>query len=140
MITTLHNILRSHYLSLFLFLSVGILAALVNFSSFAFFYKIAGFGYQEAVTIAYFLALLVHFTCNRHFTFKKSSATLSPQLLKYSVMVMINYGITLAVICFVVEYLHLSAFIGLLVAIGLTVGSGYLLSRFWVFKLSAKTH
>jgi putative flippase GtrA len=136
MLATIYTACRSNYLSVLLFLSVGLFTAVINFSSFAFFYKIAGLNYQLAVSIAYVLALLVHFSCNRSITFKKHDNPLPSQLVRYSFMVAINYCVTLITVRFVVENLHLSPFIGLIAAISITIGSGYVLSRFWVFKLS----
>jgi len=116
------------------FLTVGALSAVVNFCSFSFFWKIVGIPYQYAVSIAYVLSVIFHFTGNRNVTFKSREPNLFLQVSKYLTMVLTNYLITLAIVHFVVEKLHFSPYIGIITSIGTTVWTGYLMSRLWVFR------
>jgi putative flippase GtrA len=116
------------------FLTVGALSAVVNFCSFSFFWKVLGLPYQYAVSIAYVLSVIFHFTGNRNVTFKSRESNLALQVLKYLTMVFTNYLITLTIVHFVVEKLHFSPYIGIIASISTTVWTGYLMSRLWVFR------
>lgn len=119
--------------ALSLFLTVGALAAVVNFSSFAFLWNLVHINYQISVSISYILSVIFHFTANRRFTFKSHGRDLHKHLIKYLAMVSTNYLITLAVMYIVVEIFKLSPYIGVVASIGTTVGVGYILAKFWVF-------
>jgi putative flippase GtrA len=137
MIKMLFQFIKKHISTMMLYATVGLISAIVNFSSFTILWKLAGLNYQVAVSIAFALSVLVHFTANRNVTFRNSDdSSIKRQVPKYALMVTTNYLITMCVMYIVVEVLKLSPFIGLLCSIGCTVGVGYCLSRFWVFKVS----
>lgn len=123
-----------HSKSIAAFLTVGALSAVLNFCAFSFLWKIMGIPYQYAVSIAYVLSVIFHFTGNRNVTFKSREPNLLLQVLKYLTMVLTNYLITLSIVHFVVEKLHCSPYIGIIASIGTTVWAGYLMSRLWVFR------
>lgn len=131
--TRINHLFNSHWRSLLSFLTVGALAALINFSSFSIFWGFLKLNYQLAISLSYVLSVIFHFTANRRFTFKSSNANFFPQISKYLIMVSINYLITMAVMYYVVTILSISPYIGSISAIATTVGIGYLLARFWVF-------
>lgn len=130
----LYQFLSAHKRSILSFLIVGALSAVVNFSSFGLLWNWLGLNYQIAVTIAYILSVIFHFVANRRFTFQSHGTHFFRHLPKYAVMILINYLITLLIVRISVEILHLSPYIGIILAIGATVNIGYLLSRFWVFR------
>lgn len=129
----IHQFLNSHGRSLLSFLTVGAIAAVINFSTFSFLWGLLKINYPFAVSVAYVLSVVFHFFANRRFTFKSSGAHFMPQIRKYLVMVGVNYLITLAVMFIVVETLGFSPYLGTISAIAMTVGIGYLMARFWVF-------
>jgi len=116
------------------FLTVGAIAAVINFSTFSLLFQMAHLNYKVAVSIGYLCSVIFHFTANRRFTFKSQGSDFFRHLSKYIVMISINYLITLAVVHFVVENLSLSPYIGVIAGIGCTVGIGYLMAKFWVFQ------
>lgn len=118
---------------IFSFLTVGAVTALIHFSVFAGLLNIFHFDYRVAITLAYFLAVTFHFNANRYFTFKNTDETIGQQLPRYAVMVFINYLITLLTISTGIEMLGFSPYTSNMLAIGMTLISGYLLLRFWVF-------
>ena len=124
--------------SLFSFLFVGLLSAAVNLGSFGILFNFFHLNYQIAISIAFVLAVIVHFTANRQLTFKTHTTQFFPQLQRYSVMLVTNYFITLLVVHFVVEALHFSPYAGIICAIGITVGLNYFISRFWIFQPSSQ--
>ena len=116
------------------FLTVGGLSALINFGSFALFWKVFHFYYQFAVTLSYVLSVIFHFIANRRFTFRAHRQALWPHLSKYLMMVAVNYPVTLLVVYVVVEIVHWPPPMGVACGIGVTVTTGYIMSKFWVFK------
>lgn len=134
----MRTLYQKHKLSVLFFLAVGLLSALVNVFSFAFFWRILALDYAVAVSLAYVLSVVTHFTGNRHFTFKHQKAPVLQQLPRYLGMVGINYAITLALAYFVVDILHYSPYYGVLLGIAGTVIVGYGLSCFWVFRSREK--
>ena len=127
-----------HRKSIFSFLTVGAIAAVINFLTFSFFWGFLKINYQIAVSIAYVLSVVFHFNANRYFTFKSHAMNFIHQIKKYLVMVGVNYVVTLLVVHHVVAVLSLSPYIGSMAAILMTVGSGYLMSKFWVFSTDKK--
>jgi len=123
--------------SVVLFLTVGALTAVLYFSIFAYLWRVAHLHYRLAISIAYFTSILFHFTANRFVTFKSHGADFTKHVVKYLIMVMVNYLITLLVVHFVVVGLALSPYLGVISAIGATVGTGYLMAKFWVFRVDA---
>ncbi|MDI1352200.1 MAG: GtrA family protein [bacterium] len=91
--------------------------------------------YLIAVSIAYFVATIVHFLMNRHFTFKAHEGHQMGQLLRYLLLNLFNYLITLFTVWIAVTYFLLSPYVGSLGAIGLTITANYFLGRYWVFKV-----
>lgn len=90
--------------------------------------------YLVAVAIAYCLAVFVHFTLNRRFTFRSHGKNLSNHLKKYLLVTAFNFVITLLIVNFIVKVLLLSPYWGVIFSIGATMMVGYILGRNWVFK------
>jgi putative flippase GtrA len=119
-----------------MFLTVGLTSAAVNFFVFFSCWNVLAANYLIASSLAYVLAVVTHFLGNRNFTFKSGHVQLLPQLKRYMLMLSVNYVISMLVITACVERLRLSPYIGLMAAIGLTVGLGFIVSRQWVFKIN----
>lgn len=122
--------------SILLFLFVGTLAAAVNFSSFTLLWKFVSLNYQVALSVAYVLSVIVHFVANRCLTFQSNHTHFLLQMPRYLIMIFINYLITLGVTRIVVEIVHMTPYLGILLAIGVTINTSYLMLRYWVFPRS----
>lgn len=123
---------HTHKKSILLFLTVGTLSAIVNFVSFTLLWKIMD--YRIAVSIAYVLSVIVHFSANRNLTFNSRDTNMLQQLPRYLTTIILNYFITLSVVHVVVETFNQSPYLGIFCSIGATVGVSYTLLRFWVFR------
>lgn len=117
-----------------IFLAVGGATAVLYGTVFAVLWDLAHLGRTAAVSAAYAAAVLFHFFTNRRFTFRAHGGGLGSHAIRYLVMVAVNYGITLAVMELAVSGLSLSPYGGVVLATGATFLTGYLLSRFWVFR------
>lgn len=115
---------------------------LVGFSTAAIYFVLMWFldsalrlPYKVGISIAYVISTIFHFLANRHFTFSASEGHKSSQLLRYLVLWIVNYLITMIVVSFCVETINLSPYIGVCLALLLTTTTGFILSRNWVFKV-----
>jgi putative flippase GtrA len=94
---------------------------------------VLGLPYILSVSLAYSGSTLFHFLANRHFTFSAINGYPSVQMFRYLIMWCINYLITILVVGVCFELFHLSPYMGVCVAVLLTMCVGYFLSRYWVF-------
>jgi putative flippase GtrA len=124
--------MTSHF---FWFCGVGLLTAVVYFGSFAFLFQKVHLPYGLALSFAYLLAVGVNFSGNRYLSFKqKNKANFFGQLVRYAVMLLFNYGVTVSIVFIVVHYGHFSPYVGMVVSTLLTIGSGFLMGKLWVFS------
>jgi putative flippase GtrA len=88
-----------------------------------------------ALSIAYLIAITWHYLMNRAYTFQHKLVLegTPTSLAKYAVVNVIHYFITLAIVS-VTTSLHLNIRVGMVISIGVTTITGYLLFRHWVFK------
>lgn len=124
----------SHWRPVLVFLAVGGATAVLYGAVFTVLWELARLGRTAAVSIAYAAAVLFHFFMNRRFAFRRHGSGLGTHAVRYLAMVAVNYGITLAVMELAVSGLLLSPYGGVVLATGATFLTGYLLSRFWVFR------
>ena len=111
---------------------------MVYYATFKILNSILMLDYRLAVSIAYVVSIVCHFLMNKTFTFRKNNVNLDRQIIKYIVTCAINYLITIIVVELTVKRLLLPADFGLIASISITVLSGYLLTRFWVFQHEAR--
>jgi putative flippase GtrA len=88
-----------------------------------------------ALSIAYLIAVSFHYTCNRVFTFRwtaTSQMAAVGSLARYAVVNVVNYGITLVAVQ-AMRGLGYDIHVGMVVAIIITLFTGYMMYKFWVF-------
>lgn len=122
-----------HRLQLVRFGIVGVATFALNFFLVWLFYGRVGLGYQLAVTYAYFITVVAHFTLNRSFTYGIAGGSAIPDTAKYGMMLLINYLITLSVATVTVELLRLTPYYGIVFATLATAFSSFLLMKHFVF-------
>ncbi len=122
----------------FKFLAVGLATMVVQFSSFALMWDILCLPQRLSVSISYITAVTFHFLSNRFFTFQAGNANVYKQLVKYIIVTCVNYIITVVVVDVCVKILSLSPYIGVMAAIAITVMTGFLFLKYWVFGETSK--
>lgn len=126
---------RSETRAFLLFALFGLLTATVYFGTLAILLEVVHVEYRWAVSVSYLTGVLFNFSTNRVITFKhRELSGIHRQILKYSILVAINYLLTILIVIFTVETLCLLPYIGVVFSMGATLITGYILSRFWVFK------
>lgn len=91
-------------------------------------------GHFLAISISYVCAISFHFFTNKTFTFQSRDANVIIEIARYLLVAFINYLITLAVVFLVVDWGRQSTYLGALLAIIVTLGVGYGMTKFWVFQ------
>ena len=113
---------------------VGFITAAIYFMVMWLMEGVMGMHYFLAITVAYMLSTTFHFFANRHFTFRVGNEEKFLQFIKYLVMWVINYILTMLIVIICVEQIHLSSYMGVCSSVIVTVFVGYVLSRNWVFR------
>src|SRR5437879_4172784 len=99
------------------FLLVGALTTGIYFSIFTVMWKCLSFNYKIAVTIAYLISVVFHFIANRKVTFKNRNNNVIHQMAKFSVMLVINYILTMMIVTWGVSYLSISPYLGVILSL-----------------------
>jgi putative flippase GtrA len=123
--------------NLALFLFIGAAAAGIYFGLLALFLEGFHLDYRISVSAAYVLTVTFHFLSNRHLTFRARGYEITPQVVRYLIVVGVNYVLTLAVVFVVVEILQSNTYIGVALSVPVTVIFSYVASKVWVFGVSS---
>lgn len=125
----------SHFLALTKFGMVGAATAAIYFLVMWAVDSMLGVNYIAAVSVAYLVSTVFHFLANRHFTFGAVDDRHGHQIIRYLIMWVFNYLTTIVVVSVCVERFLLSPYIGVCVSVIFTMFTGYVLARYWVFKI-----
>ena len=117
-----------------MFLLIGGITAAIYFGLLTVFLEILSFDYRVGVSIAYLAAVSFHFFANRRLTFRANHENPLQQVVRYLPMVALNYLLTVVIVTVSVEILGLTPYVGAAVAIVVTAGLGFIISKAWVFR------
>lgn len=134
MSVTQKTIINANISRIIKFLLVGGFTAILYLSIFGFFEKICLLNYHIAISIAYIISITIYFFANKYLTFNNTDKSITPQLIRFSGMIAINYLITLLIVHSSVEFLQLSAYIGTMISIVATTVLNYIIAKSWVFR------
>ncbi len=113
-----------------IYISVGLLTALVDISTMQTLLWLM-LDHRIAVTIGFTAGVIVNYLCHERYTFR---ATRSPAtLLRYAVLLLMNYGLTMLCVHLSVTYLD-SVLAGKIISLPLAAVNGFLWGRYWVFR------
>jgi putative flippase GtrA len=127
--------IRKNFEFIYRFLIVGVLTFIINFSLVFLMDKLFNLNYKLSISIAYLLTLIVHFMLNRSFTFKIYHFD-SSHLIKYSVLPIINFFISLLTAIFVVEFLNMPPYLSVFFSTSISAGISYTFMKYFVFLKS----
>lgn len=132
MIDNFIRYIRKNFEFIYRFLIVGIVTFLINFILVYSFDQILKLDYKKSVSIAYVITLTCHFLLNRAFTFKVDYFDFA-HLLKYSILPITNYLITLSMAFVVVEIIRLPVYYSVFFSAIVTAFISYTLLKYFVF-------
>lgn len=109
---------------------IGVLSALLDIGTMQ---ALIWFGvhYRIAVTLAFGIGLVFNYLCHERVTFRARRST--GTIVRYGVLVLLNYGLTLLCVQLSVTYFD-SVLAGKLVSLPLVAVNGFLCGRYWVFR------
>ena len=117
------------------FVVVGVVTFAINFLSFHLFFDVLfQWDYRIAVSLAYVITVICHFSLHRIFTFKATEQQLGHNAAKYMIMLAVNYGITLTVVWLAVEVARSSPYIGVVASAATTASMSFFLMKYVVFR------
>jgi putative flippase GtrA len=122
-----------HRWQLIRFCIVGLATFALNFFLVWLFYGKAVLDYRIAVSCAYFITVVAHFILNRSFTYSQKGGSMAPDTVKYCIMLLANYLITLSITTATVELARLTPYYGIVFATFATAFSSFLLMKHFVF-------
>jgi len=122
-----------HRWQLIRFIIVGLATFALNFFLVWLFYGRALLDYRIAVSCAYFITVVAHFMLNRSFTYRQESGSAVPDTVKYCIMLLANYSLTLGVTTVSVELVKLTPYYGIVFSTLATAFSSFLLMKHFVF-------
>jgi putative flippase GtrA len=123
---------RRHFWQLFRFAAVGVLVAALNVVSFSLFHEVLGLTEAAAVTGMYAVSIAVHFYSHRRFTFRAHTESVSPQGVRYAIMLGVNFLIYQAFVAGA-GLLDVSPYVAIVTAGIATPASNFLLMKYFIF-------
>jgi len=126
---------RKHF---FTFLLVGIGTTCIYFGLFSLLWYKLHFNHVASVSIAYIVAACYQFLLNRKFTFNVNSLQMPAEIARYITLLIFNYIISLLLVKFSLAVSN-SPIAGLILSSVITPLTGFILFRYWVFKIKSPT-
>jgi putative flippase GtrA len=115
------------------YLSVGGGTAVIYFVLLVVFVQLLQVKHILAVSISYVCAISFHFLANKAFTFRNHDTDVILEVIRYLCVALTNYIITIAVVYCVVDWGQQSPYVGAVLAVAVTLGLGYVMTKYWVF-------
>jgi putative flippase GtrA len=129
------NYLAENRLQLIKFIIVGFLTLGINLGCFHFFYDYLLWDYRIAVSMAYVLAVITHFSLHRLVTFQATDQDFVNNTWKYLTMLALNYVVMFSIVWCAVNIAQVSPYIGLIASTAITMVINFLVMRHFVFKI-----
>jgi putative flippase GtrA len=113
-----------------IYIGVGVLSAIVDIGTMQTLLWLA-VDHRIAVTVGFGVGLVFNYLCHERFTFraKRSTAT----LVRFAVLVLMNYGLTLLCVQLGIALLD-SVLAGKLASLPIIAANGFLWGRYWIFR------
>lgn len=116
------------------FLGVGLAAFGIYFLLLTMLLELFAADYRWAVTLAYIPGVIFSFYANKYLTFQsRNRADTRRQLMRYGIVNLGNYFLTMLIVMVVVEWFHYAPYVGAVLATMVNAVVGYVFSRYWIF-------
>ena len=126
-----------NYLNLFLpffrYGIVGFISACIYMIIIWLLFSLMALHYLLAVGIAYVICNIFHYYGNKKFTFQVRNGIPSRNFIRYLLMILFNYILTLSIVYTMNEYFNVSPYLGAASSIIVTLAIGYLFANKYVF-------
>ncbi len=113
---------------------VGALNSLVHFCVFVMLYRGAKMHYLASSVIGYCVGMINSYIFNRRWTFTSRRGKIKKEFGKFAIVNILALLVNVGSLKFFKEYVNLSAEVGQVFAIGLSLSMNFLGNRYWTFK------
>lgn len=115
-----------------IFCLVGVVSAVVDLSVLYILNNIFVETLIISVTLAFIAGLVANYILHTNITFRTKVSTINA--IKFSIVVVLNYFLTLAVIKFCVDFASFGVILSKVISLPIVAVSGFVLSKYWVYK------
>ena len=133
MYSVIFSYINKHKWQLIRFSIVGMTTFVLNFSLVWLFYGKVDLDYRIAITCAYVITVGFHFLLNRSFTYCRADGGVGFDTVKYGMLLIANYLITVSITSATVELFGLTPYFGVVFSASATAFSSFLLMKHFVF-------
>jgi putative flippase GtrA len=112
----------------------GLTSFIFNYSIFYYLSQIIGMSANISATYAFWIAAIWHFSLNKVLTFRAKNQRLISNLIKYSLLLIINYGLTLLSLYIIVNFTKLNLTINVYISTISNALCSYFFMKYIVFK------
>lgn len=115
-----------------IFLFVGGSSALVDIGSLYLFNKILLWNNELSISLAFILGLVFNYFAHTYFTFQNKASVVN--LIKYLILVLLNYINTIVLMYLLTEFLHIDIIIAKVITLPIIAITTFVISKIWVYK------
>ena len=124
---------KQHRIQILRFAVVGIITFILYYFLFWLFFGLLILNYRLAITFAYIITVITHFTLHRLYTYRKGKSPILGHLGRYGTMLAINYATTLIITIATVEIVNQSPYFGVFIATCITTFLNFIIMKYFVF-------
>lgn len=114
------------------FCLVGLCCVLLYIGLYALFDKILALGHILALNLSFVLTASFQFFANRFFSFQSTGQKYTKDILKYCVLLMVNYLMSVLFVLIAI-WIHQPPIYGVLIVSVISPFTSYILFRYWIF-------
>ena len=122
-----------HKYSFFRYGLVGVYSVVIDYMLLYMFFSILGVSQNIAITLSFFGSSIFNFYMHRIYTFKKKDSKIYYQILKYILLIVVSYFITIFSINILVDN-GLNIFFAKFISVCIVYIYGYLFGKFFIFR------
>jgi len=112
----------------------GLTSFIINYSIFYYLSQIIGISANTSASCSFWLAAIWHFSLNKVVTFRAKSQKLMSNMIKYSLLLIINYGLTLLSLFIIINYTKINIMFNVYIATISNALCSYFFMKYIVFK------
>ena len=120
------------------FILVGCVTFCLNICLTWVFYDGLNIDYKIAISIAYGFTVVMHFSLNKFFTFNSAKHSIVNDGIRYALMLLVNYLVTLVLSIIFVGMFGLSPYLSIMISTIVIASSSFLLMRHLIFHMQGK--
>lgn len=116
------------------YIIIGLVTGGLLIGLYYYLYEILGYSEIVATTFAYSITAITHYYLNKKITFNVKKKYVNTEILRYVIMLVVNYAVTIIGLLFVSNFCLLSGLLNIVLSIFTNAVSSYVLMKFFVFK------